>query len=1205
MQQFKHTTQLKYLLGFSSIATLYGVTGLVVWFAGQYLGWRLSSRVVMIALILLTVPFTLLAGFLYSRRSAKKEEQKKAGDAAKADGTEAPDKAVKPVGSNEDVAKGAEEVVSFLKSSDLASTGNALYALPWYLVTGSRGSGKTALVLGSGLNFQALPSQRQAEMKYVTPTRQVDWRVTSDAVFIDTPGRLQAEGTDFDEWSSLLETIKKQRSNRPLDGLVLTVNTEKILQSDEREIEEQAKILRARLDDATKRLKSRFPVYLVFTHADVIEGFRDSFSTSKKEGENLVWGATIPLEKSDNAQSLFDSEFELLQDSLMKRRLIRLSAPFSPLRQLRIFNFPLHFSSTRRKLGTFVTTLFRPNPFSESPFLRGFYFSAVPVNRDNKGGGKALPQTVGSTYFTNKLFSDVILRDKDLVKTFQDQRRRPPVFGWLLTLLGTFITVFVLALSGYSLYINNKFTDDAVKKATAVIKTNKTDANIDPLTKETDAAQAEINEINSLRSILVQMDEYEREGAPFYMRFGLYSGNRLLRERLMYIYYVAVERRFREPTIRRLERELNNFAAGNATPAPAADDGRTRTPQEIEEENLERHYDLLEAYLLLTEEHKAHAKDKSASLKLERALEKYWLEESKLPPGNETLAREQLRFYFKQVDRESEYTGDTSGFPRISPNAGIVKNVRARLVRYPAYKRYLNRQITEVTNEVGEVGIETLLGGNSRGLLEGTVKIPGAYTILGYRSYMKARIAGATEVLSQDDWVMGEEGKAEAIKTDELQKLKSEYFNKFAANWQRLIGGARVPAYKSDDEMKEALETFSGTESPIKLFLREVVKNTNLAAAPEAKSWFDLSWISDLWNSTGGSGEVEDNTELDKQFNQLFLFMGDPSSKDAQPIDQYANSLSDVSKRLNSASAAEMRDFKVQLSNEDSSPRSFHKTLTAVEQKVNGLTKGFETSATREVARLLQMPLQNVRIKFGADSTTQIERTWSDNVLKDAKAIETGYPFASGGTPTDLKTVSTFLNPQNGTLTAFYNTRLKNFFDGEPGSELTVKAESPVKFSEGFVAYLNNAFKLQKALFGTGATPGFEYDFIIQKEGDTIIEGTIDGTPVSSRETGSFKLKFPAQSGINGVSLNILSTGATVSTDQQNTSSPTNLNFPGEWGLFNFFDAASSKSKTESGYDLTYSRGGKTVKIQVRPIGGDPFDRSLFTSVRAPEKILQ
>jgi type VI secretion system protein ImpL len=227
--------------------------------------------------------------------------------------------------------------------------------------------------------------------------------VTSDAVFVDTAGRYQSEGVDGEEWSAMLETIKKHRSNRPLDGFLMVVNAEKILNSDSREIEEMAKVLRARLDDAMARLKVRFPVYLIFTHADSIEGFRDSFSTSKNEGKTLVWGATIPLEKSESAAQMFDGEYEILHNSVMKRRLVRLSAPFPPVRQLRIFNFPLHFGSARRKLGAFVSTLFRPNPFSENPFLRGFYFTAAPTNAATDK--RAICRKPSARHFSPKGFS--------------------------------------------------------------------------------------------------------------------------------------------------------------------------------------------------------------------------------------------------------------------------------------------------------------------------------------------------------------------------------------------------------------------------------------------------------------------------------------------------------------------------------------------------------------------------------------------------------------------------------------------------------------------------------------------------------------------------------------------------------------------------------------------------------------------------------
>src|SRR5215204_6347839 len=423
--------QLKYAIGLGGMMSFYGAVSLIIMIMPPGTFGGRQYQIVTVALILLTLPFALILMFVSSRRAKKKaakeaEAKQQAAEGMPAAPGTAPATAAAPVGTFANLTSSAEETVQFLKTSNLGNGGrDAIYSLPWYLVAGAPRAGKSSLVLSSNLNFQTLPSQRQSEQQFIRPTGSIDWRVTSDAVFVDTAGRYQTEGgVDSEEWASLLETIKKYRGNRPVDGFLLVINTESILKADERQAEELAKVLRARLDETMQRLKVRFPVYVVFTHADAIEGFRDSFSSSKNEDKTLVWGATIPIEKSDNAQALFDSEYEILHNSLMKRRIVRLSAPFAPVRQLRIFNFPLHFGSARRKFGSFVNALFRPNPFSENPFLRGFYLTAAPAARQN---GNA-PPSVGNGYFTEALFRDVVLRDKDLVKTFQAERQRAPIF---------------------------------------------------------------------------------------------------------------------------------------------------------------------------------------------------------------------------------------------------------------------------------------------------------------------------------------------------------------------------------------------------------------------------------------------------------------------------------------------------------------------------------------------------------------------------------------------------------------------------------------------------------------------------------------------------------------------------------------------------------------------------------------------------------
>ena len=379
-----HTSQLTWALGLGGMMSFYGIVSVIVYFMPASTA-SYNDKIVIIALVLLTLPFALLFMFVKSRREKKRAKAEAAAADAAEQGAAAP--TAQPVqqaavGSYPEIDAAFQELATFLKGSNLGKDGkDALYSLPWYLIAGPLRSGKSSLFISAGLDLKTLPSQRESEQKTIRPTPNIDLRVTSEGVFIDTSGRFQSEGGPADEWSALLETIKKIRPARPIDGFILVVNGDKIIKREEAESEETAKVLRGRLDDAIQRIKLRFPVYLVFTHSDAIEGFQDSFSVSKNEGRELVWGATIPFANAESAQAQFDTEFELLRDSAMKRRILRLSAPFTPVRQLKIFNFPLHFGAARRRIGAFVGALFRPNPFSENPLLRGFYFTSTLARR--------------------------------------------------------------------------------------------------------------------------------------------------------------------------------------------------------------------------------------------------------------------------------------------------------------------------------------------------------------------------------------------------------------------------------------------------------------------------------------------------------------------------------------------------------------------------------------------------------------------------------------------------------------------------------------------------------------------------------------------------------------------------------------------------------------------------------------------------------
>lgn len=136
---------------------------------------------------------------------------------------------------------------------------------------------------------------------------------------------------------------------------------------------------------------------------------------------------------------------------------------------------------------------------------------------------------------------------------------------------------------------------------------------------------------------------------------------------------------------------------------------------------------------------------------------------------------------------------------------------------------------------------------------------------------------------------------------------------------------------------------------------------------------------------------------------------------------------------------------------------------------------------------------------------------------------------------------------------------MKQYFE-ESNGQLKVKDGSEVPFNPEFVKYLNNAFRLRQAMFGDSETPQFAYEFRLQKVADAVIEVTIDGQKTDSNGTGSASWKFPAQSGETGVIMKFASTAGAASAVDTTTpaapsSSTTERQFAGSWGLFKFVEA--------------------------------------------------
>ncbi|HEX8339181.1 MAG TPA: type VI secretion system membrane subunit TssM [Pyrinomonadaceae bacterium] len=1056
-----------------------------------------------------------------------------------------------PAGSYEELTRGTEEVMQWLRGSKLGGDGaGAAYALPWYVVAGPTGSGKTSLLLSSGLDFHVLPSQRASEQRLVVPTRFCEWRVADSAVWLDTSGRYVSEGPDADEWGALFETVKRHRRARPVDGFLLTVNAADLLGASDHEAERQAKVLRARLDEALARAGVRFPVYLVFTHMDALEGFAEFFEPFHGGEREQVWGFTFPLAQAD-AAARFDDEFNHLYGRLVRRRTVQLGATSGPDKQLRVFKLPGRFRRARARLGAFAVALFRPNPFSENPLLRGVYFTS------SRGEGASAARRVAEPFFTENFFSEVVLPDRNVVAAEQARKGSPNLRRNLLLAAAGALALLLVAGMVVSYFNNRAFAAEAnarARRLTEVRRETSTGSGV--------RAGEELAAVEELRQVLADLDEYERTSPPLLMRFGLYSGGRLnyasadpnRGSLLRHLYFEAIEELFLKRAVAAVEDDLRRF-----TSAPAQAAATTPPAAGAEEEDyLGRHYDLLKVYLMLSKP------DKVEPTFLAQVLRDYWMRAS-LAGGDEAALR-QLEYFASQAGAEDA--------PHPEADAALVERARERLLAYPVVNRVYKRITSDVSAAVNKpVKLAYIPGAREGNAVQNTYTVPGAYTLEGYREMTERLKESAAEEFRKDDWVMrADAGPVDNIdlKRDELRNL---YYRDYKGHWQRFLQETRLREFQSKEEAVRSLRLLAGSTSPLESLLREVARQTNLSAA--GGGWWP--WFKGLFAGKAGAGSA---TEVEREFRPLIQFFA--GKDDKSPAAEYRALLKKVADRLN----VEAKPL-AELSNAMQTGTDTVGLAAARKAVDDSLeTKGFNSAspASESAARVLRLPLDSLNTLLVGADFEQIEKTWQ-GVQKKALAFEQGFPFADGP-DVSLALLAQFLNPQDGELTKFVRGPLKPYFEGETWA---VKKEAADKFTPEFVNYVAAARRLQEALFPEKAkAPNVEYQLTLAPltGGSARVEAD-GGAPLSTADKTTANLAWPGDK--SGVRVTYVPDAGDEAVAQ----------YAGEWGLIKFFRASGGgEGRTPP---FTLQAANTPVRLTLQPKSGDPFRRELFNGLRAPK----
>lgn len=420
-------------------------------------------------LFILTGLLGLWMGILFLKKILlKKREQRFVNQIIESDDAYAQTLGNKEKGSSQELQGRWKEAIDALQKSHLKKQGNPLYVLPWYMIIGESGAGKTTAIKSARLSssFAEISSTSG-----VSGTRNCDWWFFEKAIIIDTAGRYAIpvdEGRDKDEWHRFLTLLSKFRKKEPLNGLVISISADKLFNPGSESLEENGKRIRSRIDELMKVLGAKFPVYVLVTKCDLVKGMTHFCDQIAEKSHDQAMGA-INQDFSTDAVSFIDRTMLFIEERLKDLRLLLFNKLASKEAEVGLLVFPEEYKKLKPGLEAFVRGAFLENPYQESPILRGLFFSSgkqegSPFSYFLKDLGlieekEVLPGT-DKGLFLHDFFSKILPKDRGLysptLQTMEWSRltRNMGLTSWLA------IAIAVCGLLSFSFVKNLKTLRD-------------------------------------------------------------------------------------------------------------------------------------------------------------------------------------------------------------------------------------------------------------------------------------------------------------------------------------------------------------------------------------------------------------------------------------------------------------------------------------------------------------------------------------------------------------------------------------------------------------------------------------------------------------------------------------------------------------------------------------------------------------------------
>lgn len=274
------------------------------------------------------------------------------------------------------------------QASARAGDPEGAYAMPWYLVVGEPGSGRSTAIKAMNLSWPRGDQPVALNM----PEQLCSYWLPEKALFLEPgptvlgPRRIQGR------LAELCEELMVKRPREPMDGMILVVSAQQLVDGSEDAALELAKSLRRYLIEVQQALGAEIPVYVVVTAYDSLWGFGDAFQWTAARRDEEPWGFSLPpgLGAAETPARV-KLELEGLLARIESMCFAKLSTEEPPEARTRALQHLVEARDLLTRLTEVMHVITMANAFERSPWVRALIIGSGIVGTGHRLRHCAVP----------------------------------------------------------------------------------------------------------------------------------------------------------------------------------------------------------------------------------------------------------------------------------------------------------------------------------------------------------------------------------------------------------------------------------------------------------------------------------------------------------------------------------------------------------------------------------------------------------------------------------------------------------------------------------------------------------------------------------------------------------------------------------------------------------------------------------------------